>query len=80
VIRLTNPDYLPPTAGDGQCLAVWEVPSGDHPAFLAWVASVLGARVDGEPARTVSARYHHARERTLRVDYVFLPAGRGDCR
>jgi 4-amino-4-deoxy-L-arabinose transferase-like glycosyltransferase len=80
VIRLTNPDYLPPTAGDGQCLAVWEVPSGDHPAFLAWVASVLGARVDGEPVRTVSARYHHARERTLRVDYVFLPAGRGDCR
>jgi 4-amino-4-deoxy-L-arabinose transferase-like glycosyltransferase len=78
VIRLANPDYLPPTAGGGQCLVVWEEPV-DRSALLAWVASALDARLDDEPVRTVAARYHHARERTLRVGYVLLPAGRGRC-
>jgi 4-amino-4-deoxy-L-arabinose transferase-like glycosyltransferase len=80
VIRLANPDYVPPAASGGQCLVVWEEPAANHPTFLAWVASVLDARVDDEPVRTVSARYHYARERTLRVSYILLPDGRGRCR
>jgi 4-amino-4-deoxy-L-arabinose transferase-like glycosyltransferase len=79
VVRLTNPDYVPPASGGGQCLVVWEESTGDRPALLAWVASVLGARVDGEPVRAIAARYHHARQHTLRVSYILLPVGRGRC-
>jgi hypothetical protein len=80
VIRLTNPDYLPPRAGAGQCLVVWEDGLGDPAALLGWIRARLGTDVDGEAVRAVSVPYHHARALRLRVVYVLLPAGRGDCR
>lgn len=80
VIRLTNPDYLPPASSAGQCLVVWDEETVDRPALLAWVSSALGARVESEPVQTIAVRYHHARARTLRVSYVLIRAGRGDCR
>jgi 4-amino-4-deoxy-L-arabinose transferase-like glycosyltransferase len=80
VVRLTNPDYLPPQLSSGQCLVVWEEPSDDRAPLLAWVASALKAPVDHEPERMVSARYRHTRELTLRVRYILLPGGRGQCR
>jgi 4-amino-4-deoxy-L-arabinose transferase-like glycosyltransferase len=80
ILRLTNPDYVPPPTGGGQCLVVWEQQIGDPSALQAWVASALDAVVEGEPVRTISARYHHARERVLEVSYVLIPGGRGRCR
>ena len=80
VVRLTNPDYMPPGTGDGQCLVVWEEPLGNPSALLAWVRTSLEADVEGEPVRSVSVRFHHARARPLRVGYVLLPGGRGTCR
>ncbi len=80
VVRLTNPDYLPPRVGEGQCLVVWEEPLGNPSALLTWMRASLEADVAGEPVRSVSVRYHHARELPLRVGYVLLPAGRGTCR
>jgi 4-amino-4-deoxy-L-arabinose transferase-like glycosyltransferase len=80
VVRLTNPDYVPPRTGEGQCLVVWEEPLGNPFALLAWMRASLQADVAGEPVRSVSVRYHHARELPLRVGYVLLPAGRGSCR
>jgi hypothetical protein len=79
-VRLTNPDYLPPASGEGQCLVVWEEQIGDRSALLAWVGAALAADVDGEPVRAVSARYRHARDLSMRVSYILLPAGRGACR
>jgi 4-amino-4-deoxy-L-arabinose transferase-like glycosyltransferase len=80
VVRLTNPDYLPPRAGEGQCLVVWEEGLGNPAALLAWMRARLGVDVEGEAVRTVWVPYHHARALALHVGYVFLPAGRGDCR
>jgi hypothetical protein len=80
VVRLTNPDYMPPGTGDGQCLVVWEEPLGNPSALLAWVRRSLEVDVEGEPVRSVSVRFHHARALPLRVGYVLLPGGRGTCR
>jgi 4-amino-4-deoxy-L-arabinose transferase-like glycosyltransferase len=80
VIRLSNPDYLPPATGQGQCLIVWEEPGGDHSTLVSWVASVLGARVEAESPQRMSAPYRHARTRSLEVRYILIPAGRGECR
>ncbi len=80
VIRLTNPDYLPPTRGAGQCLVVWEEQMGDRARLLAWVSSALGASVVNESVKAIAAPYHHARAHAMQVSYVWIPAGRGDCR
>jgi 4-amino-4-deoxy-L-arabinose transferase-like glycosyltransferase len=80
VVRLTNPDYVPARVAEGQCLVVWEEPLGDPSALLTWIRASLEADVAGEPVRSVSIRYHHARELPLRVGYILLPAGRGSCR
>jgi 4-amino-4-deoxy-L-arabinose transferase-like glycosyltransferase len=80
VVRLTNPDYVPSGASDGQCLVVWEEPLGNPSALQTWLRASLDADVAGEPVRSVSVRYHHARELSLRVGYILLSAGRGTCR
>jgi hypothetical protein len=80
VVRLTNPDFVPPRTGDGQCLVVWEEPLGQPAALLGWLRASLDADVAGEPVRSVSVPFHHARALALRVGYVLLPAGRGTCR
>ncbi len=80
VVRLTNPDYVPPRTGEGQCLVVWEEPLGNSSALLSWVRTSLEADVEGEPVRSVSVRFHHARALPLHVGYILLPAGRGTCR
>jgi 4-amino-4-deoxy-L-arabinose transferase-like glycosyltransferase len=80
VIRLTNPDYLPPPGAPGPCLVAWEKGPGEGvpPEMQRWLAAALGLRLTGrEPTRVAQALYHHARERTLRVRFLLLEAPRG---
>jgi hypothetical protein len=80
VIRLSNPDYLPPAASQGQCLVVWEEPDHDRSKLVSWVASALGAGVEAESPRRITAPYHHSRGHSLQVSYILMPTGRGNCR
>jgi len=82
IVRLTNPDYVPPGAGGGQCLIVWEkAPRDAVPKDLAeWTARVLGVTLTGrDPIRVAEARYRFSTEQTLRVHYLLLPEGAGRC-
>jgi 4-amino-4-deoxy-L-arabinose transferase-like glycosyltransferase len=79
VIRLQNPEYLPPAVAEGQCLVVWEEPGRERPRLLAWVATALAARVEGEAPQPIAASYHHSRTHWLRVSYILIPTGRGNC-
>ena len=83
VVRIANPDYVPPGGGDGQCLIVWEKERSDTvPAEVReWLAAALGATVPPEvPGRSLEALYHHATGQVLRVRYLLLPQGTGRCR
>src|SRR5262249_1565376 len=82
VIRLANPDYLPRRRGDGQCLVAWDKERGDTvPGELRdWLAAALGLTLrDNSPVRVAEAPFHFARRQTLRVHYVLLPNGSGEC-
>jgi 4-amino-4-deoxy-L-arabinose transferase-like glycosyltransferase len=83
IMRLTNPDYVPPEKGGGQCLIAWEKgPADTVPAEIrSWLAAALDLPLSGgEPVRAVEAPYHHSARRTLVVRYVLLDGGRGRCR
>jgi lipopolysaccharide core galacturonosyltransferase RgtB len=83
VVRIANPDYLPPGDGGGQCLIVWEKERSDPvPVEVReWLAAALGATVPPEaPGRVLEALYHHATGQVLRVRYLLLPQGTGRCR
>jgi len=83
VMRLTNPEYVPPERGGGQCLLVWEKGPADAvpPDLGRWVSASLGVDLTGqEPVARIAARYHHARTRMLEVRYVLFPGGAGRCR
>jgi hypothetical protein len=79
VIRLTNPDFLPPGGDAGSCVIVWEAERDEAP-LRAWVDAALGVDFSRDPVRVVQAPYHFARAARLRVTYVLLPEGRGRCR
>lgn len=83
VVRLTNPEYLPPSRGDGQCLVVWEKGPRDRvpDALRAWLRQALGVELDRtEPVQLVRVPYRHARRTVFEVGYLLLPEGRGACR
>ncbi len=83
VLRLATPDYLPPGGGGGQCLIVWETErsAGVPEEIVRWLGTALGARVSADlPVGTVEVPYHFARRERLRVRYVLLPGGAGECR
>lgn len=85
VVRLANPDYVPPRrAGDGQCLIVWEKERVEDQVpvqMREWLAAALGVTLpDPVAVRSAEARFHFARRQTLRVRYVLLPDGAGECR
>ncbi len=83
VLRIANPDYVPPGGGDGQCLIVWEkVRSDTVPVEVReWLAAALGATVPPEvPGRVLEVLYHHATGQVLRIRYLLLPQGVGRCR
>jgi 4-amino-4-deoxy-L-arabinose transferase-like glycosyltransferase len=82
VIRLTNPDYVPPTRGGGACLVAWEKAPVDRVPddIRDWIRGALGTDLGpAGPVRVIDARYRHARAATLRVVYVLLPDGLGRC-
>jgi 4-amino-4-deoxy-L-arabinose transferase-like glycosyltransferase len=84
VLRLANPDYVPPDrAGGGQCLIVWEKERSETvPAEVArWLEAALGLRLPPDlPVQTVQASFHFSREHQLRARFVLLPRGLGRCR
>jgi hypothetical protein len=84
VLRLANPDYVPPDpASRGQCLVVWEKERSETvPAEVArWLDDALGVRLPPDlPVRTVDVPFHHSRHHQLRTRYVLLPQGLGRCR
>jgi 4-amino-4-deoxy-L-arabinose transferase-like glycosyltransferase len=83
VIRLANPDYLPSRRGGGQCLLAWDKERDETVPreMRGWLAAALGVTLgDDPPVRLAEARYHFSRRQTLRVRYVLLPEGAGNCR
>jgi 4-amino-4-deoxy-L-arabinose transferase-like glycosyltransferase len=84
VLRIANPDYVPPDpAGRGQCLVVWEKERSETvPAEVArWLEAALGVRLPPDLAvQTVEVPFHHSRGHRLRARYVLLPQGLGRCR
>jgi hypothetical protein len=82
VARLTNPDYLPPASGGGQCLVLWEKAPVDRVPddIRDWILGALRTDLAGVgPVRVIDARYLYARDTTLRVAYVLVPQGLGRC-
>jgi 4-amino-4-deoxy-L-arabinose transferase-like glycosyltransferase len=79
VIRLTNPDYLPPVGEAGSCVIVWAAERDEAPLRI-WVSGTLGVDFSRDPVRVVEAPYRFARAARLRVSYALLPEGRGRCR
>jgi hypothetical protein len=82
VVRLTNPDYVParpPRSPPGACLIVWEAERDEAPV-RAWIREALDVDLGGNPVRVLEPPHHFARTARLRVAYVLLPEGRGDCR
>jgi 4-amino-4-deoxy-L-arabinose transferase-like glycosyltransferase len=79
VIRLTNPDYLPPEGDAGSCVIVWAAERDEAP-LRTWVSGRLGVDFSRDPVRVVEAPYRFARTARVRVSFVLLPEGRGRCR
>jgi hypothetical protein len=83
VLRLANPDYVPPDrAGGGQCLVVWEKERSETvPAEVArWLDAALGVRLPADlPVHTVELPFHFSRRHVLRSRFVLLPQGIGRC-
>jgi 4-amino-4-deoxy-L-arabinose transferase-like glycosyltransferase len=83
VVRVANPDYVPPGGGDGQCLIVWEKGLSETvpEEVREWLARALGATLPPDVrGRALEAEYHHARGQVLRIRYLLLPQGAGRCR
>jgi len=83
VISLESPYYIPPAAGNGQCLIVWE--RGDGAAvpgdLRALMASALEVTLTGEePIRVAEARYRFAENQIRRVYFVLSVSGLASCR
>jgi 4-amino-4-deoxy-L-arabinose transferase-like glycosyltransferase len=82
VVRLPNPDYLPPPSGGGQCLIVWEKERGDGvpDEIRQWLATALDVRLPaGTPVEVAELPYHFSRRSVLRVRYVLVREGAGRC-
>jgi 4-amino-4-deoxy-L-arabinose transferase-like glycosyltransferase len=85
VFHTEYPDFQPESAGDGQCLLVWDRQRGDRdtgemPADLRALAETLGVPLAGaEPAGTIEAPFRFDRRHVRRTHYLLLP-GAGRCR
>jgi 4-amino-4-deoxy-L-arabinose transferase-like glycosyltransferase len=87
VIRLTNPDYVPPSRpplhNKGQCLLVWELgpPDTVQAKLREWATATLGVGWNGqEPVHTIDVPYRFSKHYTFRVAYVLLADGSARCR
>ncbi len=82
IMRVENPDYVPPPRGDGQCLIAWEGREPGVPAKMReWIAATLGVALTGnEPVRLIEEPVHFARHRRLSVRFVLFEDGVGRCR
>lgn len=84
LLSLPYPFYTPPpSTTDGQCLLVWNAARGETlPVAMAeFVRSLLGMTLRGdEPVHVVEGVNHNLRDRALRLAFILLPRGAGDCR
>ncbi|HLF59326.1 MAG TPA: glycosyltransferase family 39 protein [Alphaproteobacteria bacterium] len=76
--------YVPPPPAPGaagQCLVVWDAHDGDAvpPALAQFLKEAFDAEPPDGPVQSVEAPYRHTDLRTLRLDFVALPAT-GTCR
>ena len=76
---------IPPLRSDahGQCLLLWmpQEDGGRKRAVLQAANALLGVDLpEDTEAQYLTAELHNGRGRTLRIAYILLPEGRGDCR
>jgi hypothetical protein len=76
---------VPPLRSDahGQCLLLWmpQEDGGRKRAVLQAANALLGVDLpEDTEAQYLTAELHNGRGRTLRIAYILLPEGRGDCR